>query len=40
VVTAGTGGLSAPVASLLPVPSALTTITLPPVVNSYRAVLP
>ena len=40
VVTTGTGGLSAPVASLLPVPSALTSITLPPVANSYRAVLP
>ena len=40
VVTTGTGGLSAPVASLLPVPSALTSITLPPVGNSYRAVLP
>jgi hypothetical protein len=40
VVTTGTGGLSAPVASLLPVHSALTSITLPPVANSYRAVLP
>jgi hypothetical protein len=40
VVTTGTGGLSAPVASLLPVPSALTSITLPPVGSSYRAVLP
>ncbi len=40
VVTTGTGGLSAPVASLLPVPSALTTITLPPAQNTYRAVLP
>ena len=40
VVTTGTGGLSAPVASLLPVQSALTSITLPPVANSYRAVLP
>lgn len=40
VVTTGTGGLSAPVASLLPVRSALTSITLPPVGNSYRAVLP
>jgi hypothetical protein len=40
VVTRGTGGLSAPVASLLPVPSALTSITLPPVGNSYQAVLP
>jgi hypothetical protein len=40
VVTTGTGGLSAPVASLLPVPSALTEITLPPVDNSYTAVLP
>ena len=35
VVTSGTGGLSAPVASLLPVPSALTSITLPPAENSY-----
>jgi hypothetical protein len=40
VVTTGTGGLSAPVASLLPVPSALTSITLPPVADSYSAVLP
>ncbi|HTR92985.1 MAG TPA: DUF5719 family protein [Trebonia sp.] len=40
VVTTGTGGLSAPVASLLPVPSALTSIVLPPVGNSYQAVLP
>ena len=40
VVTMGTGGLSAPVASLLPVQSALTSITLPPVANSYTAVLP
>ncbi len=40
VVTAGTGGLSAPVTSLLPVPSAPTTITLPPAQNSYSAVLP
>jgi hypothetical protein len=40
VVTQGTGGMSAPVASLLPVPSALTSITLPPVQNSYTAVLP
>jgi hypothetical protein len=39
-VTAGSGGLSAPVASLLPVASALTSITLPPVRNSYTAVLP
>jgi hypothetical protein len=40
VVTAGTGGLTAPVASLLPVPSVLTSITLPPARNSYSAVLP
>ena len=40
VVTTGTGGLSAPVASLLPVLSALTVITLPPVQNAYTAVLP
>ena len=40
VVTSGTGGLSAPVASLLPVANAPTAITLPPVDNSYTAVLP
>jgi hypothetical protein len=40
VVTTGAGGLSAPVASLLPVPSALTAITLSPVRNTYSAVLP
>jgi hypothetical protein len=40
VVTSGTGGLSAPLSSLLPVPSAMTSITLPPVKNSYYAVLP
>ena len=40
VVTSGAGGLSAAVSSLLPVPSVLTTITLPPAQNSYRAVLP
>jgi hypothetical protein len=40
VVTSGTGGLSAEVASLLPVQSALTEITLRPVQNSYTAVLP
>ena len=40
VVTSGTGGLSAPVISLLPVASALTAITLPPVKDSYTAVLP
>jgi hypothetical protein len=38
VVTAG--GLSAAVSSLLPVPNALTTITLPPAQNSYTAILP
>ena len=40
VVTSGSGGLSAEVTSLLPVQSALTAITLPPVQNSYTAVLP
>jgi len=40
VVTSGTGGLSAPLASLLPVSSAMTSITLPPAQNSYSAVLP
>jgi hypothetical protein len=40
VVTSGTGGLSAPLSSLLPVSSAMTTITLPPAQNSYTAVLP
>jgi hypothetical protein len=40
VVTSGTGGLSAPLTSLLPVPSAMTTITLPPAQDSYTAVLP
>jgi hypothetical protein len=40
LVTSGSGGLSAPAAALLPVSSALTEITLPPVSNSYSAVLP
>jgi len=40
VVTSGTGGLSAPVTSLLPVPSAIASIELPPAENSYRAVMP
>jgi Family of unknown function (DUF5719) len=40
VVTSGTGGMSAPVTSLLPVPSALGSIKLPPAENSYRAVMP
>jgi hypothetical protein len=40
VVTSGTGGLSAPVSSLLPMTSALTAVTLSPVKNSYTAVLP
>jgi uncharacterized protein DUF5719 len=40
VVTSGTGGLSAPLSSLLPVPSAMTSITLPPAQDSYTAVLP
>jgi hypothetical protein len=39
-VTSGTGGLSAPVSSLLPVPSALASITLPAASNSYSAVQP
>jgi hypothetical protein len=40
VVTSGSGGLSAPLVSLLPVQSALTEITLPAAQNSYAAVLP
>jgi uncharacterized protein DUF5719 len=40
VVTSGSGGLSAPLASLLPVASAMTSITLPPAQDSYTAVLP
>jgi len=40
VVTSGTGGLSAPITSLLPVQNALTMISLPPVQNAYTAVLP
>jgi hypothetical protein len=40
VVTSGSGGLAASLVSLLPVQSALTQITLPPVRNSYTAVLP
>lgn len=40
VVTSGGGGLSAPAASVLPVPNALTMITLPRVQNAYTAVLP
>jgi hypothetical protein len=36
----GNGGLSAPVASVLPVPNALTMISLPPVQNAYTAILP
>jgi hypothetical protein len=39
-VTSGTGGLSAPLSSLLPVASAMTSITLPPAQDSYTAVLP
>jgi len=39
-VTSGSGGLSAPAVSLLPVQSAPTTITLPPARDSYQAVLP
>jgi hypothetical protein len=40
VVASGNGGLSAPAASLLPVQSALTMITLPAASNAYQAVLP
>jgi hypothetical protein len=40
VVTSGTGGMSAPVTSLLPVLSALASINLPPAENSYSAVMP
>jgi hypothetical protein len=40
VVTSGGSGLSGPVVSVLPVPSALTVITLPPTRDSYAAVLP
>ena len=40
VVTEGTGGLSAPLRSLLPVPSALTSLTLPAARDAYQAVLP
>ncbi|HVT66591.1 MAG TPA: DUF5719 family protein, partial [Trebonia sp.] len=40
VVTAGTGGLSAPVVSLLPVQSAPTSITVPPAKDTYQAVAP
>lgn len=40
VVTSGTGGLSAPLSSLLPVESAMTEITLPSVDNSYTTVFP
>ena len=40
VVTSGSGGLSAPIVSLLPVPSALTAITLPSADDSYSAILP
>jgi hypothetical protein len=40
VVTSGAGGLSAPLSSLLPVSSAMTSITLPPAEDSYTAVLP
>ena len=40
VVTSGAGGLSAPLTSVLPVASAMTSITLPPARNSYTAVLP
>jgi Family of unknown function (DUF5719) len=40
VVTAGSGGLSAALDSLLPVPNALTVISLPPVQDAYPAILP
>jgi len=40
VVTSGTGGITASLTALLPVPSALTSITLPAARNSYTAVLP
>jgi len=40
VVTSGSGGLSAPLSSLLPVSSAMTSITLPPTEDNYTAVLP
>ncbi|HEY6497575.1 MAG TPA: DUF5719 family protein [Trebonia sp.] len=40
VVTSGSGGLSAPLSALLPVASAMTSITLPPAQDSYTAVLP
>jgi hypothetical protein len=39
VITSG-GGLSSPVVSVLPVPSAPTSIALPPVRDAYAAVLP
>lgn len=39
VVTSG-GGLSGPVMSILPVPSAATEITLPPTRDSYLAIMP
>ena len=39
-VTSGTGGLSAPLSSLLPVASAMTEITLPPADNSYTTIFP
>jgi hypothetical protein len=40
VVVSGGNGLSGPLASMLPVPSALTAVTLPPTRDSYAAVLP
>ncbi|MCW2932949.1 MAG: hypothetical protein JWM19_3911 [Actinomycetia bacterium] len=39
VVTSG-GGLSGPVMSILPVPSAATEVTLPPIRDSYLAIMP
>jgi len=40
VVTSGTGGITGALTALLPVSSALTSITLPATSNSYTAVLP
>jgi hypothetical protein len=40
VVVSGGNGLSGPLASVLPVPSALTAVTLPPTRDSYAAILP
>jgi uncharacterized protein DUF5719 len=40
VVVSGGNGLSGPLTSVLPVPSALTSVALPPTRDSYAAVLP